>query len=1689
MVCNVQENIIKHFKDKKYINENFIVTNALFFKENNDLSNLARDKYSVVNDGKIFNTETLSNTKVKAVLNEPFINELQTKHTEYYNAQEAYQIDTPITTDRSSDFESVLEMLKKKFNIEYKIVNQPEVAWKGKFQNGIVYINSAKNITVDTPFHEYLHPLVFSIKKDNRELYDKLINELKETAPGEINNIRSTPEYNNLTEEELLEEALVSRVGKLASEPIKPSLYKRIVSAIKSLFRKLFGFNVSDFNLDMSLRDLADFMSSSNDNIDLSGARILGSYYQIDDKTKKYKNFILSKSNPLQQRIIDQVLPDYPENPIELRKEDHVYINTRTGETYTSVTTKIKGKLESDTYQVNRDFGNAFDKILQDLLEGKAYDDIFKELDGVMDEKIARQAYESLRGYIVGLTEDGSVVIPQLVVGDHVSKIAGSLDLLVISPTGEVTVLDLKVSKNSVNTPKYDTKYNITNEGSLFVGDALSTRQQHGIQVGTYAKMIKNQGIPVKGTKTIHILLRLNKQDDKTVIKDFNWEKSTIHSETQNKDYIDKVIPQEPKQNKVAKFKKDLGLDNPANDPDFLTAEEAEPEEDMGQDTLDALRGTVKQYVDKLRLRKAYLDNLRDSVRTKPQKQVITKIIELVAALEYLQNTGQSRLAYGRLLRYTAEELDTIYNYLRDPKNIEKDNYIDAVLEAQRFIESYQGMVENVHLTYGQPEQKRDFDKVHNMLYTVSSQINPALEAYIKHQIKNKTSKDITEEELQKMLKEGYDISMADYYAGDLATSREPLLALANKLYKDAVQQSLDKTDEFKKKALEMGRKLSAVFSGKVDFSFMLNYKDGEFTGRYVQALGQAYYDVRKKFYNLLKDSKGEIMKYIPISNLDDASPEDLDFNIELYKKKQQFKQFSEYEVMGAAGVEDGEYHQIDPEFARLRASIEEYDTSIPVGSRPVWRPRLGIDLDAYDRYRETYYNKVEYWGPEFEEDGTYRGRVTKKIGWFLKKQYIKPKLVTKSGQDLRDPKYIKLLNPTNEKERVMLEFYNWFNEEMKSSLEKLPLSEQQKMLGKVARVKNNYLDALSKKNTSLLKRIVTAVRDWFDLTPPIYSMQRLTDENGELVDSLPILYTGDLKNQNRVAAIEKEIQNLKDEYSLKKSITTDDFKTKLKKLEQALNIEKAKVDVSEINIDLVENLIAFKSMSEKFEQMSNIESSMQAIAKVVENKQYYVTDAKGTKFISKGSDKLNPKDVFISGSDSRSLRRLKKFYKMVYYNNDEYDSTTTAQVVNKLMQVTSLKGMGLNVFGGINNLVMGHINNTIEAFGGVYFDADAYKRAEGAFVKDYLPGAFTGAADSAKDKITPEEYKEIKPYSKYQALVDQFRVVRKFQSDSGRVDAFGWAYIIQETGEYAIQSKTGLAVLMSKKYMLKHKDTGETLSIYDAYNFDPNTKTLSLKPGYELPQELKHNITDYIYEVNKQIHGNYAWEDRMVIQQHWLGQLAAQFHKWIYPLFKARFQTRYEDATLGTMEGRYRSLVALAKYAYDLEGNIKSKVINAWKNLDDIQRRNNIKNLVELGFLLTSFVAVHGFKLASESLGSPDDDDWWTIQLKRLSNFMRYQSTRQATEILTFVPIAGTREQWQMAKNPVATLGTVKDYMEFIWETVKLPFPPYTDAYYERGNHKGSLRAWKELNDVVPILNQLNRWESFDTVREFYIK
>jgi hypothetical protein len=1397
--------------------------------------------------------------------------------------------------------------------------------------------------------------------------------------------------------------------------------------------------------------------------------------YVLDPQKQEFLKGAAKRANALQKKIIE-TLVEKPDNPVVLEPEAHVYID-QDGEVYDSITKGIKGELTSDAYAVNRDYGTAIDKLLQGIVLGKKFDEVVADINNI-DRAVLKNAFNVLQVYIDGLTKDGSVVITQVMLADKASKRAGSLDLLVISPSGRVKIIDLKTSKNSVNTSNYDKPWGVNN-GSVFMGEKISTRQQHAIQVGAYKKLVELLGFDVDEISTVHLNIKL---DGDNKVTDIDWEGEVRHSISSNQDRVDRLIPTEvPNRERVKELLKELGIDNPADDPDFLSDEEKKPERERFGDMFERMYQDVQEIINVLEARKKYLEKIRHGKTRVDKNVMIDKITELMVMMGSELKNDTPSLAYGSFLRYATTELKSYLADITNPNSKTDPDYVSLLLEVDKYVESYRGMVNIKNV--GNKEQQAMLMELLGLLDDTKEAIDDNLQQYVRNVVKTNTSRDLTEDELNGIMKEVYDIKAEDYALGDLATSSDTLLAIADKIYKAASNKAKDQQEATASRILALGSKLLAAAGvSKPDskfFDFMKVFnKAGEFTGRFVTRVGQQYWEMYYNLKNTIREKSGENKQYIPILDITKASKEDLEYNIKLHEDKKIYRDFMNAEILGPNGAEDGKYHKYSDAFKTIRSryqslvSYEKEDGTLFYK----WEKKEGVTDEQYELFRIKYFNKADYWGVEYENDGVYRGRVSLKSGWFVKQDFVEIRDIAEDGTDLRDAKYVKLMNPQTALEKAQAEFYKGWVQEYEAQLEKLNPEVAAQMRGKVGRIRGKMMEMMKAKGGSFTKAMAKSMRDFF--SSEVYTDQRLVDELGQIDRGLPVMYVGKLQNEGRVEYLKKELDNLKNKRATGK-ITQKEYLEEKKKLKEYLKIEEGKVKASEIEGDLVQNLITFSAMAENFEVMSNIEDDLLAVANIMEQRTYYQTDSVGRRLIAKGSKMTKTDDgtsVVKRPEDVLATKRLKKWFQMVYYNNQEFNRSTVAMVAKRIQNFTSLKGIGFNIFGGINNYVMARINNSIEAAGALYYDRPAANRAVKEYNADYLPGVFRGLGKSKDNYYAKEE-----PNSKYEAMVEHFRIVKKYQEDAGKIDAMSWAYMFQEGGEYNAQSKTGIAILMTR--MLTNKNTGETLSVYDAFDFDPNTGHLKLKDGFEMTDKERYDTTNYILEVNKQIHGNYAFEDRMVIQEHWLGQLAAQFHKWVYPAYKVRFKERYIDENLGAVEGRYVTVMNFVKFVKEAEGGFMEKLRTGWKDMDPVQVKNMYKNIAELAFFAASFAMYGIFKSLSEGV---DKDD---KTLKRWVNFMAYQQSRQMNEITTLMPVAGVEEQYMLAKSPIAILTTLKDFGEAVKSTTSIPFPPYDKNYYERGVHKDQLKAWKEWKDIIPALSLLNKWDSYDNVKSFYIK
>lgn len=167
--------------------------------------------------------------------------------------------------------EDLANKFSEKTGIEVEIIDDSNENFKGKYSNGLATINLAY-ATLDTPIHEILgHPFISSLKEQNKELYDTLINEIqKEENSYILNKVKRL--YTKLNKEKQLEEALVEALSLTASDRLQSTdksfikIMKDLLREITKFFKNLLGIkkSIKDLNNNLTIKDVADLILDEN---------------------------------------------------------------------------------------------------------------------------------------------------------------------------------------------------------------------------------------------------------------------------------------------------------------------------------------------------------------------------------------------------------------------------------------------------------------------------------------------------------------------------------------------------------------------------------------------------------------------------------------------------------------------------------------------------------------------------------------------------------------------------------------------------------------------------------------------------------------------------------------------------------------------------------------------------------------------------------------------------------------------------------------------------------------------------------------------------------------------------------------------------------------------------------------------------------------------------------------------------------------------------------------------------------------------------------------------------------------------------------------------------------------------------------------------------------------------------------
>ena len=141
----------------------------------------------------------------------------------------------------------IMEKLSKRMGLSYKIINDMNKKWAGKFVAGTAVVNVAY-ARRDTPFHEFAHPFVDHIYNVNRKFFESLYNDAIKSSEGVRAMSQLKDSQPDLQGEDFRKELVVQLLGEYAADNITPSgrqnlkLIERISELVKKFgeaFRKI----------------------------------------------------------------------------------------------------------------------------------------------------------------------------------------------------------------------------------------------------------------------------------------------------------------------------------------------------------------------------------------------------------------------------------------------------------------------------------------------------------------------------------------------------------------------------------------------------------------------------------------------------------------------------------------------------------------------------------------------------------------------------------------------------------------------------------------------------------------------------------------------------------------------------------------------------------------------------------------------------------------------------------------------------------------------------------------------------------------------------------------------------------------------------------------------------------------------------------------------------------------------------------------------------------------------------------------------------------------------------------------------------------------------------------------------------------------------------------------------------------
>lgn len=786
-------------------------------------------------------------------------------------------------------------------------------------------------------------------------------------------------------------------------------------------------------------------------------------------------------------------------------------------------------------------------------------------------------------------------------------------------------------------------------------------------------------------------------------------------------------------------------------------------------------------------------------------------------------------------------------------------------------------------------------------------------------------------------------------------------------------------------------------------------YRDGKLTGNLISKYQQEYYDTLKK---LSKDAHQDRPKWKEfIKFMKDNSYTLTKEEIESGKSKH----FTEEEIKEAKS-KLGRYDTALDNFKkelRERVSLKHENEEGELMDEAALETEYQEELSKWEHKNSPYLR----W--QFEEEVSEGLRKERDLKGMKGYRYI----TSKPKESWEDSNY-KALQSKPE----LLEFYNYFKKTVAEASNFLPGGDD---------LQSNTIPELSK---SLLKELMdTKGKGWFTA----------------LGDAI--------KNSITVEGINDTEYGIRDEAT----------GATIRQLRAGMT--GSTLDASEKSYDLENVLKAFVDMATTFKYKSMVQDKLLLGESLIMDLKEQVTTPEGTNKVdysgnpiklTNGLNNTKERAQYLVDSFFGNRKELELVTKEIKSGALKGKRVAGSKIADNIIQLTQVKGLGLNPFSGVTNLMFGLVANMLHSSGGTEFNDTEMLKAVGIMMKGL----------NGKNKI------------KIASLMEKLQVLGDMnQANYGSKSMFDKTYFLQKMGEHIVQGQVMIAMMLHTKV----KDiNGIEKSLWDAYKVDKDGKLVwdTEKFGESEYQDKDtasstktRQFSSKIQQTVKYIHGNYDINSPIMIKKSMWGRLLMVFRSWIPYAIENRFGSeRYDYRLDRKIKGRWKTFNILTGgslgHLEGLKTLLKLSLLGKLSGqkvtgLNETDLANMKANLREVSIAMSLYLVT----MMMKGMLLDDDDD----EMKPVYTYWFNAAKRVDSDLWFF---ASPKAFNQIISDPVPPLKTVNDLLSLFENTGGWVLG---NDEIKSGRHKGDSKLNRSVIKTIPLINQVQK--TMDTMGQVY--